>query len=1158
MSLAVFGKIACAQTAEAEFATSGKAFITSFQQYWDLAPTERAKSLDFRIECFVTYFDPEWKILFMQDMRGEPAYVLYGANPFPFHFGQRVVASGKLPPSKGDISFENAVIVEQGRSLPDALPIGGKLEDVQKWGGRYVTAEGFVESARRIPPGHVQITLVIEGVPITVWLLFDPTVPVPNINDATVRVSGVFNPKPSQDGKPPSFEIMLSGVDQLTVLHELKDDPRFKTAAVPIHSLPGISPDKLVRVTGLVKAQEAGRFVRIRDDAGQIDILTVQSRTFAINEQVEAIGFPLIDGTEWRLARGLVRPLQGPSTGGLAVGKDKSATLRLASQVLELSAEEAMEGRPVWLTGVVTWSNANAPFFFIQDSSGGVCIMRANSNSPVRSVGRNMDVRGVTGMGRFSPVVLASRFERVSDVVLPVARQISLEHALTGVEEAQWVEMRGYLRQVNKQDGWNELELATSAGDFIAVLPLAQEVDQFIGSVIRLHGVCSASASERRKLTGIKLWVPSVSYVQVEESAPQNPFDVPVRTLASLGQYGGLQSFSQRVRVSGVVLHQTPGHLVYIQDGTDSLTIYSRSNEILKPGDKIEAVGFLGRQGGRVDLREAVYRKVGVENEPLPKPVVIGNQPLVEEDGRLVSLTGDLIDNSATHDQVRLTLQKQNVIFEAFLDDAGPDNALTQLQKGSQLALVGVYEVRRNEYGQPATFVLHLRTANDVKVLQSPPWLTRRLILGFAGTLGLGTVVFIAWVTALRRRVKIQTAQLREQMQRELWLKEELQRASKLDSLGLLAGGIAHDFNNLLTVMMGNISLAGYDANLTPETVESLRSAEQAATRARDLTQQLLTFAKGGAPLRVAVSLPEVVQEVTEFALRGSNTRCEFDQPVDLWPANVDKGQIAQVVQNIVINALQAMPSGGVINISLSNEIVGSELAQVLAPGRYVRLSIADHGPGIAPENLPRIFDPYFTTKKHGNGLGLATVHSIVKKHLGHITVESALGQGTKFKIWLPAAEIAPAVDSTPPIFHPIAPGNFSVRKKQVRILFMDDEPAVRRLGQTLLKRMGHAVTAVCDGAETLAEYERARQAGEPYDLVILDLTIPGGMGGREAMEKLLLIDPKVKAIVSSGYSNDLVLSNYQAHGFRGMVSKPYDPTDLSHAIDQVLKGDRA
>jgi len=395
--------------------------------------------------------------------------------------------------------------------------------------------------------------------------------------------------------------------------------------------------------------------------------------------------------------------------------------------------------------------------------------------------------------------------------------------------------------------------------------------------------------------------------------------------------------------------------------------------------------------------------------------------------------------------------------------------------------------------------------------------------------------------------VKSQTEQLREQMQRELWLKEELQRASKLDSLGLLAGGIAHDFNNLLTVMMGNISLASYDPNLRHETAESLRSAEQAAVRARDLTQQLLTFAKGGAPLRVAVSLPEVVQEVTEFALRGSKTRCEFDQPVDLWPANVDKGQIAQVVQNIVINAVQAMPTGGVIDISLSNELVGGEFGRVLAPGRYVKLAIADHGPGISPENLPKIFDPYFTTKKHGNGLGLATVHSIIKKHLGHISAESALGRGTTFKIWLPAAEHSPAVDSTPPIFHPVEAGRFSVHKKQVR-----------QLGQSLLKRMGHAVTTVCDGAETLREYARARQAGQPYDLVILDLTIPGGMGGREAMEKLLLVDPKVKAIVSSGYSNDLVLSNYQAHGFRGMVSKPYDITDLSHAIDQVLKGDRA
>jgi CheY-like chemotaxis protein len=261
------------------------------------------------------------------------------------------------------------------------------------------------------------------------------------------------------------------------------------------------------------------------------------------------------------------------------------------------------------------------------------------------------------------------------------------------------------------------------------------------------------------------------------------------------------------------------------------------------------------------------------------------------------------------------------------------------------------------------------------------------------------------------------------------------------------------------------------------------------------------------------------------------------------------------VVQNVVINAMQAMQAGGIIDITLRNDLVGAELRQVLAPGRYVKLTVADHGPGIPPEDLQRIFDPYFTTKKHGSGLGLATVHSIVKKHLGHVSVESVMGQGTTFRIWLPAAEGAPdPANARAPAavaFPPSAPG-------PARILFMDDEEMVLNVGCTMLRRIGYEVTAVADGEAAVLEYTRARREGRPYSLVILDLTVPGGMGGRQALEQMLRLDPAVRAIVSSGYSNDTVLSNYQAYGFRGMVSKPYQIADLAHATDRVLKGERA
>jgi len=377
-------------------------------------------------------------------------------------------------------------------------------------------------------------------------------------------------------------------------------------------------------------------------------------------------------------------------------------------------------------------------------------------------------------------------------------------------------------------------------------------------------------------------------------------------------------------------------------------------------------------------------------------------------------------------------------------------------------------------------------------------------------------------------------------------LEAELLRSSKLESVGILAGGIAHDFNNILTVVMGNVTLAMLDSTVNDAVGRWLEEAERGVLRARDLTQQLLTFAKGGDPVRKTVRLPEVVREAAEFALHGSKVRCEFTIAADLWAADVDKGQIGQVVQNLVINAVQAMPEGGVIRVSMSNEHTRQPgTPGLLADGNYLRLSIADSGMGIRADHVARIFDPYFTTKQSGSGLGLATVYSIIRKHQGHVEVESDLGKGTAFHIWLPAApEAQPAQPESSGEIVPMSG----------RLLFMDDEATICLMAKTLLTRIGFAVTTTPDGAAAVAAYAEAMRAGDPFRVVIMDLTVPGGMGGLEAMHELLALDAGVVAIVSSGYSSDPVMANYRKHGFRGMVPKPYKITDLARAIRTVLE----
>ncbi|NDA67505.1 MAG: PAS domain S-box protein, partial [Verrucomicrobia bacterium] len=375
---------------------------------------------------------------------------------------------------------------------------------------------------------------------------------------------------------------------------------------------------------------------------------------------------------------------------------------------------------------------------------------------------------------------------------------------------------------------------------------------------------------------------------------------------------------------------------------------------------------------------------------------------------------------------------------------------------------------------------------------------------------------------------------------------EERVRASKLDSLGILAGGIAHDFNNILTAVIGNVSFARLFCQPGEKQFERLEEAEKAALRAKDLATQLLTFAKGGAPVRQTASLVELIRDSTSFALRGSNVRCEFHPAPDLWPVEVDQGQFSQVIQNLVINAVQAMPNGGVIRVSADNLTLEADSPLGLAPGRYCRVTVKDHGIGIKPEHLSKVFDPYFTTKEKGTGLGLATSYSIVKKHDGIIAADSTLGVGSEFHVYLPASD--------KPV-KPVQPVQPAPVQGQGRILVMDDEELIRELAQTALEFLGYQVDTVADGEACIKAYVTARDEGRPYAAVIMDLTIPGGMGGKEAIQKLLEIDPEVRAIVSSGYSHGPEMANHKQHGFRGMVGKPYKVEELAREITAVVNG---
>lgn len=379
-------------------------------------------------------------------------------------------------------------------------------------------------------------------------------------------------------------------------------------------------------------------------------------------------------------------------------------------------------------------------------------------------------------------------------------------------------------------------------------------------------------------------------------------------------------------------------------------------------------------------------------------------------------------------------------------------------------------------------------------------------------------------------------------------LEHELTQARKIESVGLLAGGLAHDFNNLLTGIMGNVSLAKARllAGSHEGVVKYLTQAEQTCQRATALTQQLLTFAKGGEPIRRTVTITHLLRGWVRFALSGSKVRAAFDIDPDILPADIDVDQINQAIHNVVCNAIEALPGGGTIRVQAQNIVADTQQALPLPEGRYIRISIHDSGCGIPQDVLPNISDPYFTTKQGRSGFGLTTSHTIVTRHGGLLRVESEEGAGTTVFIYLPAAQH---------VFQPEQEDFGEPLKGSGKILVMDDEDYIRNLLDALLTSLGYEVDTVSSGVEAIDCYQHAATLGQPYAAVILDMTVPGGMGGLTTFERLREIDPQVKAIISSGYSDDRAMANFEQHGFSAIVAKPYSIQEISRTLQRVLVG---
>ncbi|MCE5336980.1 MAG: response regulator [Desulfobacteraceae bacterium] len=393
--------------------------------------------------------------------------------------------------------------------------------------------------------------------------------------------------------------------------------------------------------------------------------------------------------------------------------------------------------------------------------------------------------------------------------------------------------------------------------------------------------------------------------------------------------------------------------------------------------------------------------------------------------------------------------------------------------------------------------------------------------------------------------------ELRARLEDRKKIEDELLNAKKLEAIGVLAGGIAHDFNNLLFVILGNVNMAQMRLREGDPALRHLTDAEKACLRAKDLTQKFITFASGSGPIKSRVAVRELVSNLLTLLLSRSNVKAAVDMPEGLWTADVDEGQIRQALSGIISNAREAMPRGGTMRVSAVNYVVGEEERDVLGlaeGGEFLKLTISDDGVGIAENHLGSVFDPYFSTKYRGSqkgmGFGLAIAHSVIKRHKGSISVESRQREGTTVTIFLPATAEKHMPEAARPGYRPVS------RK---RVLAMDDEPLLNELIRTMLEHLGYEVDAATDGERAVELFAEARNAGRSYDAVILDLTVKGGMGGRETIQKLMALDPKVRAVVSSGHSADPIMSDFHEYGFMDKLKKPYALEELRTVMKNVL-----
>jgi two-component system, cell cycle sensor histidine kinase and response regulator CckA len=888
--LSIAGSTLCSHAAESN--SIAPRILTNIYDIWELPRAERAEPHRMRTELTIYIFDSEWNNAW-GECNGRPTWLPIADAPFPLHAGQRVAIDGVIIPLSQRFTWDQTQIrvLEEDVDLK-ATAVHNLNDNPIDLKGRLVQVEGLIDTQLE-DPTHVSINFLSGDARAVAYVLKETNAaPIRFHEGDLIRIKCVYSPQFDRNGNLGELSLYVARTTDVEVIGSLKTDPRF---AVPLISTQEIQEDtptnNLLHVAGVVRNHEPGKWVTLWDDTGQVMVQSRQTQPLRPGDPIEAIGYPYIVGVGQCLHAGLYRSIPPDRQTSRGFASPPGSVLRIAERVRDLSREDAERHPPVDFRAIVTWSHPQSPFAYVEDASGGIRIANPKwEGTDASKPGSIVMVRGEAAEGDFVPVVTNAVVSRIGWWNLDEARLVTLEQALTGVEDGNWVEMRGFVRKVNPSRGLTQLELSTSSGEFQLWAPATQSFDYLQGSVIRVRGVCVAVSNPRHQLTGIQIWAPDVKYLQVEERAPDDLFAAPLRSMDGLRRFNLQNTLNQRVRTAGTVVLHAPGRYVYAQDGADSIFALAQQQEVLRPGDRIEIVGFPGNEGRRFLLREAAYRRISTGGEPTPLLLSAVHSVNLDWEGLLAKADGTLLNAVEKDGKARLIVRTKDSAFEVSLDLNGVDatKKLRDLELGSRVSVTGVYEVQSDEYGKPRSFLLHLRSWNDVQVLQQSPWWTfARLLWVLLGVLGVFLIALIWGILISRKnaalwqaqaelkaandklelRVEERTQELREQVAAKERAHDELARVqedlmliSRRAGMAEVATGVLHNVGNVLNSV--NVSAALLSERLRYCRVESVAKTAELLNKQRAQLGRFLSEDPRGK------ALPGYIQELADSLLQ--------------------------------------------------------------------------------------------------------------------------------------------------------------------------------------------------------------------------------------------------------------------------------------------------